>query len=111
LMKLMNVLEVANVNFVRPAWLMAARTLHTIRTIVDSSGRPIFLDQFYNQSLGQSGSFATVPGGSYRGSLLGFPVFISNQIPVNLTKGTSTDTTEIYFVDMSECVIGQNQDV
>lgn len=43
------------------------------------------------------------------GRLLGFPYRVSNQIPSNLTNGASTATTEIYFGDWSEVLIGETQ--
>lgn len=106
---LMNLVEQANANFVKPAWLCHARTLHTIRGILDSQNRPIFLQA--GVEFTGSGQLASLPGGTYRGTLLGFPLFVSNQIPINITKGTETAASELYFGDFSEAVIGQNQDV
>ncbi|WP_310584094.1 phage major capsid protein [Deinococcus sp.] len=44
------------------------------------------------------------------GKLLGFPYRVSNQIPSNLTAGapaTGTNTTEVYFGDWAEILIGE----
>jgi len=44
--------------------------------------------------------------------LLGFPFRTSTQIPINLTTGSSTDTSEIYFSsDWQECWIGENEEL
>jgi hypothetical protein len=42
---------------------------------------------------------------------MGIPFFASTQIPNNLTVGTSTDTSEVYLVNMAETIIGENQDL
>lgn len=36
----------------------------------------------------------------------GYPVFASNQVPSNLTKGSGTDLTALLFGDFSTCVYG-----
>ena len=40
-------------------------------------------------------------------SWMGHPYKMTTQIPVNLTKGSSTNCTEIYFANWSELIIGQ----
>ena len=35
------------------------------------------------------------------------PVLTSTQLPFNLTKGSSTDCTEVYFGNFEELLIGQ----
>ena len=41
----------------------------------------------------------------------GVPVFTTTQIPINLTVGTSTDTSEVYLGAMREAIIGQRQSI
>jgi HK97 family phage major capsid protein len=38
---------------------------------------------------------------------LGYPLLSSTQIPVNLTKGTSTNCTEVYFGNWQDLIVGQ----
>ena len=38
---------------------------------------------------------------------MGHPYKMTTQIPINLTKGSSTNCTEIYFANWSELIIGQ----
>jgi HK97 family phage major capsid protein len=38
---------------------------------------------------------------------LGYPFAVTTQIPINLTKGTATNCTEIYFCNWAELLIGQ----
>ena len=38
--------------------------------------------------------------------VLGYPVYTTTQIPVNLTKGSSTDCAEVYFGNFEEMLIG-----
>ncbi len=38
---------------------------------------------------------------------LGYPFETTTQIPVNLTYGTATNCTEIYFGNWNECIVGQ----
>ena len=38
--------------------------------------------------------------------VLGYPVYTTTQIPVNLTKGSSTDCSEVYFGNFEELLIG-----
>ena len=37
---------------------------------------------------------------------LGYPIYTTTQIPVNLTKGSSTDCSEVYFGNFEELLIG-----
>ena len=39
----------------------------------------------------------------------GVPFFLTTQIPVNITTGTSTNTTYLVLVDINELIIGENQ--
>jgi len=39
--------------------------------------------------------------------LNGYPAVVSNQVRSNLTKGTGTNLSEIYFGNFADCIIGQ----
>jgi HK97 family phage major capsid protein len=66
------------------AFLYASRTQKSLDSLVDTTGQP----------LRQPEAVAAVPK------------LVSNQVPVNLTVGSSTDCSEIYVGDWSELVIG-----
>ena len=88
-------IHTANVKFRTPFWLMHSRTFYGICAQVDTTGQPFA----YNQS----GLLSSVGAPT----LLGFPVKISTQIPINLS-GTQS---ELYLVEGSECVIGDVYDL
>lgn len=66
------------------AAIYASRTATTIDKFKDTTGQP----------LRQPDSVAELSK------------FVSNQVPVNLTTGTSTDTSEVYVADWSTVLIG-----
>jgi HK97 family phage major capsid protein len=66
------------------AAIYASRTAKTLDKLKDSTGQP----------LNQPGAVAELSK------------FVSNQIPINLTQGTSTDTSEAYVGDFSTVLIG-----
>jgi len=37
--------------------------------------------------------------------------FVTNQVPINLTKGTATDASEAYVGDFSQCWIGMRKQI
>lgn len=79
-------LETANVTMRRPGWLMHPRTKNFLCKFRGADGAFLFKDELQ------------------RGELLGFPVKLSTQIPINL--GGGSDESEIYFVDWSYIMIG-----
>jgi HK97 family phage major capsid protein len=86
--------------FARPGWIMHPRSLSALDAIKDSSGHYI----------GDADDLLSFDDAGVTGRLLGFPVKTSSQIPTNLTAGSSTDTSLIYFSsDWSECWIGENE--
>lgn len=92
-------LRTANAPFRRPGWAFHPRTINTLDKIKDGQGR-------YLADAGLL-TFDATGGG---GSLLGFPFVTSTQIPANITTGTSTDTTEVYFSsDWVEAWVGEEQ--
>jgi HK97 family phage major capsid protein len=65
-----------------------------VRKVKDDDNNPIFINPMV-------GAQSDVP------TLLGDPVWISNQIPTNLTVGASSDCTEIYYGDPRRLIIGR----
>lgn len=86
----LNRLGNANAPLVRRAWFMHSRSQnYAAWNLVDGNGN------FAYPSMQN-------PAG---GSLAGAPVFPDNNIPTNLVGGTAS---EIYYVEMSECFIGDS---
>jgi HK97 family phage major capsid protein len=88
-----------NVNgpFTSPGWIMNARLLSTLEKLKTTTGE--YLTDANLLTYDRTG------GG---GSLLGFPFATTSQIPTNVTSGTSSDTTSVFFSsDWSEYWIGQ----
>ncbi|MDD5366919.1 MAG: phage major capsid protein [Gallionellaceae bacterium] len=81
----------ADVRMLRPAWLMHPRTYIFLTTIRDGNGNFAFRPEMLS-------------GGNFQGTLWGYPYGLTTQIPINLAV-TATDESEIYFVDMADCVI------
>ena len=83
-------LETANVVMKSCGWLMAPRVLRWLQSLRDGNGNKAYpeIDQ---------------------GMLKGYPVGLSNQIPVNL--GADGDETEIYFVNFADCMIGEDMNL
>lgn len=67
-------------------WVFCSRIMHALMAIRDGNGNYAFKDEMV------------------RGTLLGYPFAISNQIPQNLGGGTET---EIYFVVFPEWIYGE----
>jgi HK97 family phage major capsid protein len=92
-------LRAQNAPFQKPGWIFHPRTLATFDQLKDSSGR-------YLSDTGLL-SFDAAGGG---GTLLGWPFRTSTQIPIDLTAGSSTDCSLIFFSsDWQECWIGENE--
>ena len=92
-------LRTANAPFLRPGWAFHPRTINTLEKVKDTTER-------YLADAGLL-TFDATGGG---GTLLGFPFVTTTQIPTNITTGSSTDTSEIYFgSDWVEAWIGEEQ--
>lgn len=74
-------------------WIANVKTFAKLRALKDGDGRPIFDPNWSAEAFG-------------RLTPLGYPIFVSTQIPSNL--GASSDRTEIYLVKGSEILIGQS---
>jgi HK97 family phage major capsid protein len=81
-----------------PVWLINDATLGTIRKLKDSNNQYLYTD-------GYGQAFVT-PGGTPL--LMGFPVLVQNDIPVNLGSGNAS---EIYFGDLSYYLIGDRESI
>lgn len=80
-----------NVRMVSPAWLMAPRSRAELEWIRDASGNKAF------------------PEVGERNQLRGYPIYPTNNIPINL--GAGSNATEMYFVDMADAVIGEEMGI
>ncbi|MDU9391547.1 phage major capsid protein [Pseudomonas sp. zfem002] len=83
-------LETANVQMKSCGWLMAPRVLRWLQSLRDGNGNKAYPE-------------------IEAGMLKGYPVGLSNQIPVNL--GAGGDKTELYFVNFADCMIGEDMDL
>jgi HK97 family phage major capsid protein len=87
----------ANAPFSRPGWIFHPRTIGTLERYKDADGH----------YLAETGllSFDATGGG---GNLLGFPFRTTTQIPINLSVGSSSDCSEIYYSsDWDEAWVGE----
>lgn len=89
-----------NAGAVRLAWFFHTAFLAYLETLTDSDGR-FLLDS----------ALLTLNDDGISGTLDGTPFYMSNQIPINLTKGSSTNATDLMLVNMEECIVGMNQDL
>lgn len=64
------------------SWIMHSRSRGRYRSLVATTGEPLYYDNFGVKSFPE---------------LIGYPVHVGNQISITDTTGTSTDTSEIYF--------------
>jgi HK97 family phage major capsid protein len=98
LLDMIGALRNANAPYMNPGWIMAPRTVTTLQKIKDNESRYL-----------ADAGLLTVDAQGGGGTLLGYRFVTSTQIPVNLTTGTSTDTSFIVLgSDWSEAWIGEN---
>ncbi|WP_313315276.1 phage major capsid protein [Stutzerimonas nitrititolerans] len=83
-------IETANVMMSSCGWLMHPRTLRWLQSLRDGNGNKAYPE--IDQNL-----------------LKGYPVGLSNQIPVNL--GDDGNESEIYFVNFADMMIGEDMDL
>lgn len=83
-------IETANVMMASCGWLMHPRTLRWLQSLRDGNGNKAYpeIDRML---------------------LKGYPVGLSNQIPVNL--GDDGNESEIYFVNFADMMIGEDMDL
>lgn len=79
----------------RVSWVTPPRGESSIRSILDSNNRPIYLEQ--NTGIQEAGP---APG-----RLFSWPLHHTTQLPTNLVKSTSSDCYEIFLCDFSEVFV------
>lgn len=89
-------LETANGNLDRAVWFMHPRTWAVLRTIVDGDSRY---------------QLQPDPTVGARRSLFGRPVFVTTNIGIAETVGTSTDCSWTALADLDQIVVAQRQQV
>jgi HK97 family phage major capsid protein len=72
-------------------WLFSPRTMMNLSIVRITNGPYAFRDEMA------------------RGTLWGYPFFVTTTVPNTLTIGANSDTSEIYLVDANEIVIGDSQ--
>ena len=80
-----------NVPMTRPGWLMAPRSWNYLMTIQTANGVFAFRDEMVG------------------GKLWGWPYALTTSVPINLTVGANSDTSEVYLTDFDDAVIGDSQ--
>jgi HK97 family phage major capsid protein len=83
-------LEEGNIPMTRPGWIMSPRSKSYLFRLLDSNSNSIYRDELA------------------QGTLLGFPIMTSTQIPNNLGGGTES---EVYFADFAHLLIGETESV
>lgn len=76
----------------KTAWVLHPRTISGLKKLKDSQGRYLLQPD---------------PTLAARNTMLGFPVFTSTQLRINLTKGTGTALAEIFLGNFNDLILGQ----
>lgn len=84
-----SLVEDSDVKMVAPGWVMRASTKNFLASLRDANGNKVF------------------PSIDDSGTLHGYPIHTTSQIPDNL--GAGTNETEVYFADFNEVVIGDSK--
>ena len=90
--------EDANVNLQNGAWVMAPRSARTLMSLTDLDGNPL-LKQNWRDNITNTET------------VLGFQPYKTTQVPINVTVGTSTDTSYIFFGNMRNALVGIGQSI
>ena len=92
--KLMQQLMGADIPMSRPSWIFAPRIYNFLVTILNSNGVPAFKDEMVSSK-----------------TLWGYPFGVTTGIPTNLdfTGSDTDDESEVYFVDIDQCLIGEGE--
>lgn len=80
-----------NVPMVNWRWLMAPRSYKALALIQNTNGFFVFQQEM-----------------TVSRTLLGYPFSVTSSIPINLTVGANSDTSELYLVNFDDCTIGDN---
>ena len=89
-----------NARAVRLAWFFNPAVITYLETLVDTQGR--FL---------ADANILTINDDQMSGMFDGVPFYATNQLPANLTQGSSSNSTDMYLVNMAELIVGENQDL
>lgn len=73
-------------------WIFHSRSKRAFTGLSDSLGRPLLRETWGDSDPERE--------------LLGYPYFVENQIPTNVTTGTNTDTSYIFYGDWRYMVVG-----
>ena len=79
-----------NVPLSRPLWIMSPRSEHYLSTVLNTNGQFVYRDEII------------------AGRLWGWPVGVSTSIPNTLTESGGSTDSEVYLVDLDDCVIGES---
>lgn len=92
--KLMQQLMGADIPMSRPAWIFAPRSYNFLVTLINSQGNTVFKDEMTQAK-----------------TLWGYPFGVTTGIPTNLdfTGNDTDDESEVYFVDVDQCLIGEGE--
>lgn len=81
----------ANIPMSNVHWIMSPRTYMNLSALRVTNGPYAFREEMG------------------RGTLWGYPFYVSTTVPNTLTEGANSDTSELYLVDAAEIVIGDSQ--
>jgi len=79
------------------ALVMHPRTLNTFRKLLDGANRPLLVP-------------TTDPGAGVAATMFGVPVYVTSQLSITETQGTSTDCSSIYVVEAPRIVVVMRSD-
>lgn len=79
------------------ALVMHPRTLNTFRKLLDGANRPLLVP-------------TTDPGAGVAATMFGVPVYVSSQLSITETQGTSTDCSSVYLVEAPRIVVVMRSD-
>lgn len=91
LRRCVSLVEDANVSMTTPGWIMRSSAKSWVASLRDANGNPLF------------------PEVERAGTLKGFPIHMTSQVPDNL--GVGSNETEVYFADFAELMIGEGEEM
>lgn len=91
--KAIKFLKTNNQPMIKPVWIMSPRVEQYLLQVQDGNGNAVYESQME------------------KGILRGFPYFVTNQIPENMTNtaGSGTDWSRLMLIDVSQEIIGDAQ--
>ena len=82
----------ANIPMLAPGWIMAPRTETFLKTVLNSNGYAVFLEEM-----------------ATKGTLWGWPYGVTTNVPVNVGAGSTK--SELYLADFAQAVIGESMNL